>query len=82
MTYNWYMNINRILAALLALSMIYIVAPARADDAGACYTITNMDARNYCIAKARHQPGMCYAIQRGDLRAECLAETRHATSHR
>lgn len=82
MTYNWYMNINRILAALLALSMAYIVAPARADDAGACYTIGNMDARSLCLAKARHEPSMCYAIQRGDVRAECLAETRHAAPHR
>lgn len=52
---------------------------AFADDtaaAGACYTISDPDARNYCRAKARHDSSTCYAIQRQDLRAMCLSETR------
>lgn len=68
------MKTKRILLAVLA--MLYIVAPARAADASACYSIANMDARSFCIAKARKEPGMCYSIQRADLRAQCLSETR------
>lgn len=47
-----------------------------AADAGSCYAISSMDARTYCLAKARHDPGMCYAIQSADMRAQCLAEVR------
>lgn len=70
------MNTKRILAVLAAVATIYIVAPARATDAGTCYTISDADARTYCLAKAHKDPGRCYAIQRADLRSQCLAETR------
>lgn len=70
------MKPKRILSILVALTMLYVVAPARSADVSACYNISDMDARSYCIAKARKSPGMCYSIQRADLRAQCLAETR------
>lgn len=65
-------------AIMVALGTM-AAARAFADDtaaAGACYTISDPDARNYCRAKARHEPSTCYAIQRQDLRAICLSETR------
>lgn len=69
------------LSILVAMALMpnVMVAAARADDtaaAGACYTISDPDARNYCRAKARHDSSTCYAIQRQDLRAMCLSETR------
>lgn len=70
------MNPIRLLPLLAALAMIYVVAPARATDAGACYTISSQDARSYCLAKARKEPSPCYSIRNPDMRAQCLAETR------
>lgn len=51
-------------------------APVHAADASTCYTISDADARTYCLARAHKEPGMCYAVQRKDLRAACLAEVR------
>lgn len=65
-------------AVILAIGVLGS-AIAHADStaaAGACYTISDPDARNYCRAKARHDSSTCYAIQRQDLRAMCLSETR------
>jgi hypothetical protein len=59
-------------------AIVVMTPPAvrSSPDAGTCYTISNPDARNYCLAKARHEPSQCYAIQRNDLRSLCLSETR------
>lgn len=43
---------------------------------GACYNITDSDARSFCIARVRRDVSQCYNIQRGDLRSMCLAEVR------
>lgn len=72
----------RLLTAVVILAVGVLgsaITIALADDtaaAGACYTINDPDARNYCRAKARHEPSTCYAIQRQDLRSMCLSETR------
>lgn len=71
------MSIRLIKTLFAALMMLPLVAwPAASGDAGTCYTIGDMDARSYCLAKARKDAGMCYSIQRADLRAQCLAEVR------
>lgn len=49
---------------------------AHAHDAGACYTITDSDARTYCLARAHREVGTCYAIKDAGLRSQCLAEVR------
>lgn len=60
----------------LAVPLALYVAPAHASDSATCYTISDADARNFCLAKARRESSMCYAIQRTDVRAACLAEVR------
>jgi hypothetical protein len=47
-----------------------------ASDPGTCYTISDADARTYCLAKAHQDSSRCYAIQDSGKRAECLAEVR------
>lgn len=49
---------------------------AHAADAGACYAITDSDARTYCLARAHREVGTCYAIKDAGLRSQCLAEVR------
>jgi hypothetical protein len=70
------MNTNRIRSVLVVALLVSATAPSFAADASTCYTVGDMDARNDCLAKARHEPSMCYAIQRADMRARCLAEVR------
>lgn len=64
--------------ALFSLFLVLTTCqhPVLAADAGSCYTITDADARAYCLAKAHKQSAQCYAIQSSSLRAQCLAEVR------
>jgi len=65
------------IAALLLFALaVTLFGPvlAIAADAGACYNISDGDARSYCLARAHRQPDICYTIQRPDMRAQCLAE--------
>jgi hypothetical protein len=60
----------------VAAPLTLLVQPADAADSGACYAISDPDARAYCIARARRDTSACYSIQRADLRSQCLAEVR------
>lgn len=60
--------------ALLVIALL--ASTAHAADSGACYTISDPDARAYCLAKVRQEPAGCYTVQRADLRAQCQAEVR------
>lgn len=69
---------KKTISVLVALALMQNATVALADstsNAGACYTISDPDARNYCRAKARNDSSTCYAIQRQDMRSMCLAET-------
>jgi len=59
-----------ITAMLVLLSSLSVAAA----DTGACYSISDADVRNFCIAKAKNDRSVCYTIQRADMRAQCLAE--------
>ncbi|TAN29985.1 MAG: hypothetical protein EPN31_04865 [Castellaniella sp.] len=61
---------------LLAMAYAVFIGGAHAADASACYTISDQDARAFCLAKAHNDSSRCYAIQRADMRAACLAEMR------
>lgn len=65
-----------IVAVWVTTIVLALASPARAEDAGTCYTISDADARTYCLARAHQDSGRCYAIQRPDMRAQCLAEVR------
>lgn len=59
--------------------LIASAAPAFADAtaaAGACYAITDADARAACLAKAHRDPGRCYSVKDSGKRAVCIAEVR------
>ena len=54
-------------------------APVFADAtaaAGACYSITDADARTVCLAKAHGNSSRCYSVKDAGKRAQCLAETK------
>jgi hypothetical protein len=58
----------------IAIIITLLVPAAQASDAGKCYAINDMDAKNFCLAKARKERSMCYTIQSSALRSQCLAE--------
>lgn len=60
----------------LAVCLFGPVVAFAGQDAGACYSIQDADARSYCIARARGESSQCYTIQRPDLRSQCLAEVQ------
>lgn len=66
---------GKFIAALIVAAFALSPSGVKAN-AGACYTIDNADARNYCLAKARKEPSMCYTIQSSSIRSQCLAEVR------
>lgn len=57
-------------------SVGFCMKRAHAADSGACYTISDADARTYCLARAHREPAKCYSIQGADMRSMCLAEVR------
>lgn len=59
---------------ILVIATLLAATAVQAADTGACYNITDSDARGYCIAKARRDVSQCYNIVRSDMRALCLAE--------
>lgn len=60
---------------LCALMIVMMVsAQAVSGDSSYCYSISDADTRNYCLAKANNDRSICYTIQRSDLRAQCMAE--------
>ncbi|WP_238914244.1 hypothetical protein [Achromobacter insolitus] len=62
--------------ALLAITYAAFAGAAHVAYAGACYAISDADARTHCLAKAHNDPARCYSIQAPDKRAACLAEVR------
>lgn len=60
---------------LLTLSALSVTTWA--GDPGACYSISDADARTYCLAKAHNDPGRCYAIQNSVKRSECQTELKN-----
>jgi hypothetical protein len=69
----------RLLMLLLALALarvLFCPNVAFASDSGACYVVTDSDARTYCLARAHREVGTCYAIKDAGLRSQCLAEVR------
>lgn len=61
---------------LACLLLLVSVIQAHAADSSACYSVSDADARGYCIARARHDRSACYTIQKADLRAQCQAEVQ------
>lgn len=48
----------------------------RPPDASACYSVTDADARAYCMARAHQDASRCYSIQHQSVRAMCISEVR------
>ena len=72
------MRSNVIMRALFvgAVALILNVAPAFAGgNTNACYSITDHDRRNACLAEAKKDKGTCYSIMDHDKRAMCQAKT-------
>ena len=46
-----------------------------------CYSIKNSDAKNSCLALAKHQDSYCYSIRESDAKNLCLAQIKNQKSY-
>ncbi len=46
-----------------------------------CYSIQNSDAKNSCLALAKHQESYCYSIRESDAKNMCLAQIKNQKSY-
>lgn len=71
-----YTGVMRKISALITYAAALLLTPqfALAANVGACYNISDSDARSYCVAKARKDVSQCYNIQQPGLRSLCLSE--------
>lgn len=53
---------------LLLCSLFFSV-----DTYANCYSISDQDKRNFCLAKTKQQSSYCYSIRNNDNKNECLA---------
>lgn len=62
---------------LLGLTLFSISTVAFAD----CYTIREIDSKNYCLAKTHNQSSYCYNIHNSDIKNYCLAVLHNQRSY-
>lgn len=59
----------------------FISIPAFAD-ASYCYSITNQDQKNYCLAQAKRDSSYCYSIYNDQAKKNmCLAVVKNDSSY-
>jgi len=62
---------------LLAIIISSLITTTPSYAAGEnCYSISNSDAKNFCLATARNDDGYCINIDSADKRNMCLAMVR------
>ena len=54
---------------------------AFAGDASNCYSISNSDSKNYCLAAAKNEKSYCYSISDSDRKNMCLAQVGRERSY-
>lgn len=67
---------RKIISACICLFAILITPQSVFAGAGACYNISDADARAYCIARERHDASYCYNIQSASMRSTCMGEVK------
>ena len=61
----------------LFLGTLFFSAAAYAN----CYSISDQDKRNFCLAKTKQQSSYCYSIRESDSRNMCLAQVKSTRSY-
>ena len=61
---------------LLPLGLLF-TSLAYAD----CYSISDQDKRNFCLAKSKQQSSYCYSVRESDSRNMCLAQVKNTRSY-
>ena len=70
------MKIKLSVFTLLLLANINVFA-----DASSCYSISNQDAKNMCLAEAKHEKSYCYSVSDRDRKNYCLAVVGNEKSY-
>ena len=65
---------------LLLILPLLVTQPVQAN-ASSCYSISNVDQKNVCLALAKRQSSYCYSVQNTDTKNICLAQTKMQRSY-
>ena len=60
---------------------LLLTTPKVHANASNCYSIQNSDAKNSCLALAKHQDSYCYSIRESDAIYLCLAQIKNQKSY-
>ena len=67
---------------LIAIGIaLLLTTPKVHANASNCYSIQNSDAKNSCLALAKHQDSYCYSIRESDAKNLCLAQIKNQKSY-
>jgi hypothetical protein len=60
---------------LLLILPLLMTQSANANESS-CYSISNVDQKNVCLALVKKQSSYCYSVQNTDTKNICLAQTK------
>lgn len=67
---------------LIAIGVVLLLTTPRVDaNESHCYFIQNSDAKNSCLALAKHQESYCYSIRESEAKNLCLAQIKNQKSY-
>ena len=67
---------------LIAIGFVLLLTTPKVHaNESHCYSIQNSDAKNSCLAMAKHQESYCYSIHESDAKNLCLAQIKNQKSY-
>lgn len=63
------------------LTLLLISSISAYADASNCYSISNQDSKNICLAQTKHEKSYCYSVSDRDRKNYCLAVVGNEKSY-
>jgi len=72
--------LSKIFITLTIFSSAPFSLPAIAKDTSDCYSISDSDSKNACLAIAKKDTSYCYSINKSDTKNACLGAAKNDSS--
>ncbi len=69
------------MSKLSVFTLLLITSLNTLADASSCYSISNQDSKNICLAQAKHEKSYCYSVSDSDRKNYCLAVVGNEKSY-
>lgn len=66
---------------LSVFTLLLIISMNTLADTSSCYSISNQDSKNICLAQAKHEKSYCYSVNDKDRKNYCLAVVGNEKSY-